>query len=674
MMQDTNWPRFLRILVRVVLFLLIFNLLFALIQPQAFFGRVSAYNTIFPGRERFPFGEYPEEAYNLTINNIDAMFASHEINGDQINHEEYRVLVVGDSSVWGTLLRPEETLSAQLNALNLITCDGRDVHFYNMGYPTLSWMKDLVIMEEAQRYQPDMILWMVTLESAARSNQLSSPILVNNPEKVSNVLNQFQLDAYTVESLDGLLSKDILNSRRDLADIIRLQMYGVMYAASGIDQIYPDRFELARRDFEADETGFLDYSEPLQADDLALDVLEAGRKLYADIPVLIVNDPIMVSSGANSNVRYNHYYPRWAYDQYREIMLETAEMQDWQYLDLWNLVSEYEFTNTAIHTTPSGVQLTADKISDVINEIAFNNMNCTGNNTGKIYSLPTATPLPTLTATPTLTDAEALLPTATSTPVMEFLSEAPVCNAEQWQDVPVLPNYLSPEMKQLYQDGLANGTDAHAFSVIGDCQNVPSVFLGVFDDPNMYRLGEYTYLQDVIDYYQGSFERHGAAVSGGFNVASILSPLRADPEICENGESPLECELRLQNPSVVFVSMETWWAQRPADVYEDYMREILDTVIEHGAVPILITKADNLEGDHGINQTIVKLACEYQIPVMNFWKAVQPLPAQGLWTDKFHLTVGQAFFDDEVEMRSGRSTRNLAALQSLYAVWTMLQQ
>ncbi|MBI9049109.1 MAG: hypothetical protein JEZ00_06810 [Anaerolineaceae bacterium] len=672
-MQNSNWPRLIRIAVRVVFFLIIFNVLFALIQPQAFLGKISAYNVLFPGRERFPFGEYPQEAYNLTINNVDAMFASHEINANKNNESEYRVLVVGDSSVWGTLLRPEETLSAELNALELKSCDGRQIHFYNMGYPTLSWMKDLVILKEAQRYQPDMILWMVTLESAASSNQLASPILMNNSQKVDEVLSQMQLNAYHLENENSnLLENDMLTKRRDLADLVRLQMYGVMWSASGIDQYYPDRFELARRDFSADETDFLDYDNPLHVDDLALDVLEAGRKLYADIPILIVNEPIMISSGENSELRYNHYYPRWAYDQYREMMTTAAELYDWQYFDLWNLVNEYEFTNTAIHTTPNGTQLTAEKISEVINDIATNPDTCQVKPQGQIYQLPTETPLPTLTATPTI---DAAIATPTITPTLTVLSKPPVCNAEEWEEIPAIPQYVSPELIQLYKDGIENGNNPNGFSVIGDCQNVPTVFLGIYDNPSDYRLGDdYAYLQDVIDYYQGSFARRGAAVSGGFNVASILSPLRADPAMCESGESPLTCELRLQKPSVVFISMETWWAKRPADIYEGYMREIIDTVLESGAVPILITKADNLEGDHGINQTIVKLGCEYQIPIFNFWSAAQPLPDHGLWTDEFHLTVGQAFFDDKYQMRTGRTMRNLTALQSLYAVWSILQQ
>ncbi len=90
-----------------------------------FLGSLSVYNRLFPGRERFPFGEDPASSYNLSLYSLPAMFASHEIAGAARAPDEYRVILVGDSSVWGILLRPEQTLAGQLNAANLAVCGGR---------------------------------------------------------------------------------------------------------------------------------------------------------------------------------------------------------------------------------------------------------------------------------------------------------------------------------------------------------------------------------------------------------------------------------------------------------------------------------------------------------------------------------------------------------------------
>ncbi len=240
---------------------------------------------------------------------------------------------------------------------------------------------------------------------------------------------------------------------------------------------------------------------------------------------------------------------------------------------------------------------------------------------------------------------------------------------DEWKTLPAVPTGISDAMRDVYQRGLLLGNDPRRFSVVGDCQNVSSYFLATFDKPGDYRLGEkYAYLQPTIDYYRGSFSRVSLAVKGGFNVAAVLSPLRADPKSCNPNESPLDCELRVWKPSVVFVSMETWWSEKPAEEYDKYMRRVIERILESGAVPIIATKADNLEGDHSINATIAQIAYDYDIPLWNFWAAVQPLPNHGLWKDGFHLTFARNFFDDPQRMKSAWPWRNLTALQTLDVV------
>ena len=257
---------------------------------------------------------------------------------------------------------------------------------------------------------------------------------------------------------------------------------------------------------------------------------------------------------------------------------------------------------------------------------------------------------------------ESLPPTVTFTPKPPLAEGA-------WVEMPAVPTEISDSMRLVYEHGLEMGNDPTRFSVIGDCQNVSSYFLAVYDKPNEFSLGkEYEYLQPTIDYYKDSFSRKSLAVKGGFNVAAILSPLRADPKSCNKNESPLDCELRTWRPSIVFVSMETWWSEKPAEEYDKYMRRVIERILETGAVPILATKADNLEGNHAINTTIAQIAYDYDIPLWNFWAAVQPLPNHGLSDDNFHLTFARNFFDDPVRMKSAWPWRNLTALQMLDVV------
>jgi hypothetical protein len=268
--------------------------------------------------------------------------------------------------------------------------------------------------------------------------------------------------------------------------------------------------------------------------------------------------------------------------------------------------------------------------------------------------------------TPAPTDSPTQTPTATATPDLRL-------DPEDWREWPVVPT-VSAKAKTIYEQGLEMGTDPDSFSKVGDCQNITTYFLSIFDDPGRYSLGnDYGYLQDTVDHFSGSWSRESVATAGGMNVASVLSHYWADEERCETTESPLVCELRLNDPSIVLISMEeSWGSNNKVENYEKYMRRIIETVIDSGAVPILATKADNVEGEHQINRAIARLAYEYDIPLWNFWRATQPLPQHGLLDDGFHLTHGFNDFSIDRNLKQAWPVRNLTALQVIDAVWRQL--
>jgi hypothetical protein len=231
---------------------------------------------------------------------------------------------------------------------------------------------------------------------------------------------------------------------------------------------------------------------------------------------------------------------------------------------------------------------------------------------------------------------------------------------------PVIPR-LSPTALAIYQRGLKMGNNPRAFSKIGDCQSVVPYFLAAFDY-GLYNLGPYASLQPAIDNFAGSWARDSVTSNRGFNVATVFVPVWADPKRCLRNETPLACEFRINRPSLAIITMETWWGGDPSG-YESYLRGIIEFSIAHGTVPILGTKADNIEGDGGINQVIVKLAKEYDVPLWNFWAAAQPLPDHGLINDGFHLTWARNYFDQPAIMQNAWPWRNLTALQAIDAVW-----
>lgn len=296
--------------------------------------------------------------------------------------------------------------------------------------------------------------------------------------------------------------------------------------------------------------------------------------------------------------------------------------------------------------------------------------------------------LPVIPNTQIYTDSPTLPPNITPHPTsilespatpeetLTVLPNSPTIPASiDWMNLPVIPT-VSQTARSIYLRGIEMGNDPHSFSKIGDCQSISTYFLSYFDMPGLYNLGDYAPLQKTIDWYSGSFSRDSLAVKGGFNAAAILSPLRADPKQCKPNENPIMCEFRLHNPSIAIISLEEWWAGHPEN-YESYLRQIIEYSIDQGVVPIIATKADNLEGNYLINQTIAKLAQEYDIPLWNFWAAIQSLPNHGLIAvdssgavDMFHLThsEGYYFYNDLAATQSGWSIRNLTALQALNAV------
>lgn len=353
--------KFIRnVIVKAAVLFLLFNLVLAVFGPFTGLAKLSLYNSVFPGRQRFPFGENPAQSYNLTINNLDVLFASHVVSAPKAA-DEFRVFILGDSSVWGTFLRPEETLSGQLNALGLRSVDGRRMVFYNLGYPTISLWKDVLILDRAMQYHPDLILWLGTLESFPEMNPGTSPFLTANLDRMSRILERYDLPAMPA-GRTNFWQKTLLGQRRSIADWYRLQLYGVLWAATGIDQAYPEEYTPAQRDFEPDL--LFNNLEPTDLKPL-LDFtpVETAKKIAGSVPLWIINEPMLISSGKNSNLRYNFFYPRWAYDQYRQLMHTQAHGRGWYYLDLWDIVPEDQFTNSAIHLTPTGEAVLAGRIA-----------------------------------------------------------------------------------------------------------------------------------------------------------------------------------------------------------------------------------------------------------------------------------------------------------------------
>lgn len=365
--------RFVRnVVLKASILFLLCNVVYAALEPLPFLSRLTFYNFIVAGRERLPFSQDPKNDYNISLHRIEGMFASHVIQKPKAD-DEFRVLLIGDSSVWGWLLEPDQTLSACINAQDYHTIDGRRVVAYNLGYPVLSAFKDMMILEEGLKHDPDAIIWIFTLQSLLDFEQLRHPITGNNPDRALNLIEKYQLNLDSDQLLldKTFLEKSIFGERRELADLLRHQIYGLAWMITHVDHTNPVFYE-ARADNLLADDGLLRESGDTQTMRIAWDVVDAVWQMTQaqDVPLLMINGPMYRADGQNSDIRYNSYYPRWAYDEYREQLLNRAEQLNWTLWDAWDAIPNDQFTDTPFHYTPEATCQFATQIGTQIVSLA----------------------------------------------------------------------------------------------------------------------------------------------------------------------------------------------------------------------------------------------------------------------------------------------------------------
>lgn len=259
--------------------------------------------------------------------------------------------------------------------------------------------------------------------------------------------------------------------------------------------------------------------------------------------------------------------------------------------------------------------------------------------------------------------------------VSTVFAQSPADYGRTWQNAPVLPEF-SDRAREILRAGMEAGNDPHAFSKVGDCDTSTTWYLSDYDrDQVYYDLGDYEELRPVLDFFQGSFSRLSLTAKPGFSAASVLSSFWLDYEVCGYDELPLTCEYRIRNPLAVLISLGTNDGYNPP-VFKENLRQIIEITLEQNRLPILMLKADNVEGNYSINQDIADLAAEYDLPLWNFWASVQHLENHGLQEDGIHLTFFSNYFSNPLTWKTAWAYRNLTALQVLeklqYEIETIL--
>jgi hypothetical protein len=249
-------------------------------------------------------------------------------------------------------------------------------------------------------------------------------------------------------------------------------------------------------------------------------------------------------------------------------------------------------------------------------------------------TLPTSTPPPTATPRPpTAAPSTMLTATPADTPSPD---PAQQINGVPFETIAIIPPETAARVREIAARGQELGRNANAFSKLGDSSVLIESNLTRFDNGPV-NLGPYAFLQPTVDYFAGSWSRYGVGARVALTTIGTFDPMWANPEFCNAGEHLLACEIRLHNPAVVVIRLGT--NDGRAELYERYMRQIVEYAIENGVIPVLGTKADRFEGDDSINEVTRRLAAEYHVPLWDFDALAATLPNRGLTDDQAHLTV-----------------------------------
>ena len=301
----------------------------------------------------------------------------------------------------------------------------------------------------------------------------------------------------------------------------------------------------------------------------------------------------------------------------------------------------------------------------------------------------TSTPAPTATATPVPASATPIVFTATpegpaptidpnATPTLTPTPSPTPPPPDNVNGIPlsqfvIMPPAVVENMKQIFAKGQQLGNNAQRFSKVGDSIIEQPHYMVKFDTPD-YNLGQYAYLQDVLNYYRGSYGRDSLSVRRGLHSWSWNNPTWADKDQCLPDEGPVACEYRVNKPSVAFIVLGSNDVGVP-EYFRKSMEELVQFTIDQGVIPIIVTKADRHEGDSNINNIILKeTAAKFNVPMLDFDAVAGTMPNRGIDpADGTHLTFYYAHdYSVPEAFTKGHALHDLTSVIMLDNVWRTL--
>jgi LysM repeat protein len=270
------------------------------------------------------------------------------------------------------------------------------------------------------------------------------------------------------------------------------------------------------------------------------------------------------------------------------------------------------------------------------------------------------TPIPPTAAPTTATQAAAPPPSSTTYPAVSG---------------------VTAHARQIYLAGKQLGNRRDVFSKVGDSLTDEPWFLHQIGDGQA-SFDKYGSLSPVVDFfktdvanYGNSFNNTSVTAHGGWDSFSALDPANSTPyDYCKT-DSPIVCELRVSKPSIVFIMFGTNDAadHLSSGTFEQNLTKMVQISIGKGVIPVLYTIPWNKFRDpKTFNTVITRVARANDIPLVDYWSVIDPLPNHGISDDGVHPSVppdqNTANFSSD-NLKYGYTVRNLVTLQVLDVIW-----
>jgi hypothetical protein len=352
----------LRIFAKAIAIIVILNFAFILtgIDPVAAITRFNTWWLVGHGRLRLA---YPSDFENGQIP-IESLLAAHALAYTPKAADEYRVIVLGSSGIMGWGLEDAETFVGQLNA-RAVWINNKRLVAYNLAYPYPHAARDAIILDAAMQYKPDLVIWIITaasLNNSTKATDENAVFYVINRDRLERLTSNFGLLAWFDARWPAKPAWQNWIALRE-QDMLPVWLKTLLYPFFEPDVRKTDRRIgddpiPAKARIATGHEGFT----PMPNDTWQFLLLGQDIVNRAGAKLLLVNEPMVIGSGENSNVNYNLSYERALYDSYRDILRDFTAQHNFLYADLWDLIGSQYFTDTPLHADRQGYSILVDGI------------------------------------------------------------------------------------------------------------------------------------------------------------------------------------------------------------------------------------------------------------------------------------------------------------------------